>query len=115
MTRAGKLLAMGTERLADGARLFASLLIGAMLVARPAAPARSQPALLISAFMIMALLEMPFTLYHTFVIEERFGFNKTTPKTYVTDLAKGFVRAVVDGELVQLDDPPELEKNKKYK
>lgn len=45
-------------------------------------------AVLVSAFMIMALLEMPFTLYHTFVIEERFGFNRTTPSTFVTDLVK---------------------------
>ncbi|HFD80561.1 MAG TPA: M48 family peptidase [Gammaproteobacteria bacterium] len=45
-------------------------------------------ALLLSAFLIMALLELPFTLYHTFVIEERFGFNKTTVATFVGDLAK---------------------------
>ena len=45
-------------------------------------------ALLISAFMIMALLEMPFTLYQTFVIEERFGFNRTTAGTYFADLVK---------------------------
>lgn len=32
-------------------------------------------------------------------------------KLFAAYLAKGFVRAVVDGELVQLDDPPELEKN----
>jgi STE24 endopeptidase len=45
-------------------------------------------AVLISAFMIMALLELPFSLYHTFVIEERFGFNKTTPATFIGDLVK---------------------------
>jgi STE24 endopeptidase len=31
---------------------------------------------------------LPFSLYHTFVIEERFGFNKTTPVTFIGDLAK---------------------------
>jgi STE24 endopeptidase len=36
----------------------------------------------------MALLELPFSLYHTFVIEERFGFNKTTPGTFISDLVK---------------------------
>ena len=45
-------------------------------------------AMLISAFMIMALLELPFSLYHTFVIEERFGFNKTTLATFIGDMAK---------------------------
>ena len=45
-------------------------------------------AMLVSAFLIMALLELPFSLYHTFVIEERFGFNKTTPATFIGDMAK---------------------------
>jgi STE24 endopeptidase len=45
-------------------------------------------AVLISAFVIMALLELPFSVYHTFVIEERFGFNKTTPATFIGDLVK---------------------------
>ena len=45
-------------------------------------------AMLISAFMIMALLELPFSVYHTFVIKERFGFNKTTLSTFIGDIAK---------------------------
>ncbi len=45
-------------------------------------------AVLISAFMIMALLELPFSLYHTFVIEERFGFNKTTLPLFIGDMLK---------------------------
>jgi len=44
--------------------------------------------MLVSAFMIMALLELPFSVYHTFVIEERFGFNKTTLTTFIGDMAK---------------------------
>ena len=44
--------------------------------------------LLISAFVIMALLDLPFSLYHTFVIEERFGFNKTTLGTFIGDMLK---------------------------
>jgi STE24 endopeptidase len=43
------------------------------------------------------ILSQPFSLYATFVIEERFGFNKTTLKTYVSDLAKGFVLALLLG------------------
>ena len=45
-------------------------------------------AMLISVFMIITILELPFSLYHTFVIEERFGFNRTTVATYVSDLLK---------------------------
>ncbi len=45
-------------------------------------------AVMVSAFVIMALLELPFSLYHTFVVEERFGFNKTTPGTFVADIIK---------------------------
>ena len=34
------------------------------------------------------LLAIPFSLYSTFVIEERFGFNRTTPATFLTDRLK---------------------------
>ncbi len=43
------------------------------------------------------LLSLPFSIYATFVIEERFGFNQTTWTTFVTDLAKGFLLAVLLG------------------
>ncbi|OAN61719.1 peptidase M48 [Balneola sp. EhC07] len=36
-----------------------------------------------------SVISLPFSIYSTFVIEERFGFNKTTPKTFVLDLVKG--------------------------
>lgn len=35
-----------------------------------------------------ALLDVPFSLYRTFVLEERFQFNASTPKIWVTDLLK---------------------------
>ncbi|BDS05151.1 peptidase M48 [Oceaniferula spumae] len=43
------------------------------------------------------LLNLPFQIYDTFVIEERFGFNKTTPKTFIVDQIKGLVLAAVLG------------------
>ena len=43
------------------------------------------------------LLSLPFQIYDTFVIEERFGFNKTTPKTFVIDQIKGLLLAVALG------------------
>ena len=53
---------------------------------------------LLAAFAVMgSLLELPFTLYSTFRIEERFGFNKMTFKLWLADLVKGTVVGVVIG------------------
>ena len=47
-------------------------------------------------FLGKALLGLPFQALSTFVVEERFGFNKTTPKTFVLDRIKGlFLFAVL--------------------
>ena len=43
------------------------------------------------------LLSLPFSWYHTFVIEERFGFNKTTPKTFIFDKLKSWGMMIVLG------------------
>jgi STE24 endopeptidase len=43
------------------------------------------------------ILATPFAYYKTFVIEEQFGFNKTTKKTFVTDKLKGFLMMIVLG------------------
>ena len=43
------------------------------------------------------LVQLPFSLYATFVIEERFGLNRTTLRTYVQDLLKGLLLAVLLG------------------
>jgi STE24 endopeptidase len=43
------------------------------------------------------IISLPFSLYGTFVIEERFGFNKTTVKTYIGDKIKGYLLAVILG------------------
>ena len=43
------------------------------------------------------ILSQPFSLYATFVIEERFGFNKTTPRTYIADTAKGLALSILLG------------------
>ncbi len=47
--------------------------------------------------LLSGLVSLPFSLYSTFVIEERFGFNKTTGKTFVLDLAKTMLLAVCIG------------------
>ncbi|WP_417881997.1 M48 family metallopeptidase [Xanthomarina gelatinilytica] len=43
------------------------------------------------------ILSTPFSYYRTFVIEERFGFNKTTKKTFVMDKIKGWLMMVFLG------------------
>ncbi len=43
------------------------------------------------------ILNMPFSIYSTFVIEEHFGFNRSTIKTYFTDKLKGYLLAALLG------------------
>jgi STE24 endopeptidase len=43
------------------------------------------------------ILTTPFSYYSTFVIEERFGFNKTTVKTFILDKIKGWLMMVIVG------------------
>jgi len=43
------------------------------------------------------IISLPFSIYSTFVIEEKYGFNKTTAKTFVMDLIKGLLLSVLIG------------------
>jgi STE24 endopeptidase len=43
------------------------------------------------------LLNLPFSIYSTFVIEEKFGFNKTGWKTFIMDLIKGIIISILLG------------------
>jgi STE24 endopeptidase len=56
-----------------------------------------QLALLAAFGLISGLLDLPFTLYGTFRIEERFGFNKMTFKLWLTDLLKSMLVGLVIG------------------
>ncbi|MBL7472143.1 M48 family metallopeptidase [Robertkochia sediminum] len=50
-----------------------------------------------------SILNLPFSWYHTFVIEEKFGFNKTSLKTFITDKIKGaFLGAFLGGGILAL-------------
>ncbi|PCJ26546.1 MAG: peptidase M48 [Flavobacteriales bacterium] len=56
------------------------------------------PLLFFAILMIASdILTTPFSIYSTFVIEEKFGFNRTTIKTYVLDKIKGLLIGVVLG------------------
>ena len=43
------------------------------------------------------VLNTPFSYYQTFVIEEKFGFNKTTGKTFIMDKIKGWIIIIILG------------------
>ncbi len=46
------------------------------------------------------ILTIPFQLYSVFVIEQKYGFNKTTPKTFVLDKLKGYLLTIIFGGLL---------------
>jgi STE24 endopeptidase len=49
------------------------------------------------------IISIPFQWYSTFVIEEKYGFNKTTAKTFILDKLKGYVLgAVIGGALLSV-------------
>ncbi|HWI13610.1 MAG TPA: M48 family metallopeptidase [Burkholderiales bacterium] len=48
-------------------------------------------AFLVFVMLAMTVVELPFSVYRTFVIEQRFGFNKMTPRLFVIDLVKNLV------------------------
>lgn len=43
------------------------------------------------------ILNLPFSLYKTFVIEEKYGFNQTTLKTYILDFFKSLMLSILIG------------------
>ena len=47
--------------------------------------------------LVNSLVSMPAAIYRTFVLEERFGFNRTTPALFIRDRIKGAVLAVCIG------------------
>jgi STE24 endopeptidase len=51
-------------------------------------------------FLVSDIVNIPFQLYGTFVIEQKFGFNKTTYKTFVLDKLKGYLLTAVIGGLI---------------
>ena len=55
-----------------------------------------------SLLLMQSVVDLPFTLYRTFVIEEKFGFNKTTPAVFVADIFKTLFLATLLGTPVLL-------------
>ena len=55
-------------------------------------------------FLVLLILSdfisIPFSCYNTFVIEEKYGFNKTTVKTFVLDRIKGYLLTLIIGGIL---------------
>lgn len=51
-------------------------------------PINTGVAVIFSMTLISAVLDLPFNIYRTFAIEQKFGFNRTTPLLFVSDLIK---------------------------
>ncbi len=72
------------------------LLYGLLARAMPPSLGRSTAFVLATAA-VGALLSLPFSLYATFVVEQRFGFNRTTPALFLRDRLQGWAIALVLG------------------
>ncbi|MEW6614908.1 MAG: M48 family metallopeptidase [Thermodesulfobacteriota bacterium] len=46
------------------------------------------------------ILFIPFSIYGTFVIEEKYGFNRTTPKTFILDILKSWLLVAMIGGII---------------
>ncbi|MCX5794988.1 MAG: M48 family metallopeptidase [Elusimicrobia bacterium] len=68
-------------------------------LARSVCPGELGAGLLFAALLLWAwhLAHIPFSAYATFVIEERYAFNKTTPRTFALDVLKGWLLAAALG------------------
>ena len=51
-------------------------------------------------FITQDILSLPFSIYSTFVIEEKFGFNRTNVKTFILDKLKGYLLTITLGTLL---------------
>ena len=51
-------------------------------------------------FITQDILSLPFSIYSTFVIEEKFGFNRTNVKTFISDKLKGYLLTITLGTLL---------------
>jgi len=51
-------------------------------------------------FIVSDVINIPFQVYSTFVIEEKYGFNKTTVKTFILDKIKGYGLSIILGGIL---------------
>ena len=54
----------------------------------------------LTLFILSDVISIPFSCFNTFVIEEKYGFNKMTVKTFVMDKIKGYFLTIIVGGLL---------------
>jgi STE24 endopeptidase len=97
-TRFGLLeLALGAAVLVGWTLLGGLDALNQALLARLGSGMTQQLALLLAFALISGAIDLPLTLYQTFVIEERFGFNRMTFKLWLVDLVKSTLLGLAIG------------------
>nr|WP_229722938.1 M48 family metallopeptidase [Xylophilus rhododendri] len=90
-------LSLGTVVLL-GWTLFGGLDLLNRLVIERTGPGMVQQLVLLAAFAVIGgVIDLPFSIYRTFVLEQRFGFNRTTPGLWLADLAKATLLGALFG------------------
>jgi STE24 endopeptidase len=90
-------LALGAVVLLGWTLLGGLDLLNHLLLQRIGGGMWQQLALVAAFVLIGGLIELPVTLYQTFVIEQRFGFNKMTWQLWLADLVKSAAVGAVIG------------------
>lgn len=54
-------------------------------------------AVLVGAILVMSVLDAPFSIYRTFGVEQRFGFNRTKPGLFIADAIRGLLLLLAFG------------------
>jgi STE24 endopeptidase len=91
------------EGVVDGALLIGWTLGGGLAVldrvwaATALPPLAAGAGVIMSALVLMSVITLPFSLYRTFLIEERFGFNRTTARLYAADQLRGLALLLLLG------------------
>ena len=96
---------LGTIEILIGAGALLALTLGGLLERISAAWTRvfevggiaHGSALVVSVVVLFSALELPLTVYRTFVVEARYGFNRMTPALFLADLLKQALLAALLG------------------
>ncbi len=51
-------------------------------------------------FLMLEVINLPFSIYDNFSLEQRYGFNRMTPKIFVTDKIKGLIIGIILGAMI---------------
>lgn len=74
--------------------------VGSVVARLVATPLPAGTLHVLGVFAVLSLLSMPFGIYRTFVLEARFGFNRTSPRVFVADTLKSWALGLILGGAV---------------